>query len=100
MLYNDVKVYTASVDPASLTTELSAEQDVTVTGVAVGDVVLLATHPTAFTTGYELAGARVKDTDVVSLAFMNVSTGTINPGAQTFTFYMLKPFGTTGTVEV
>lgn len=85
-----LSVFTATVNPASVAANTSAEQTFTVTGVAAGDVVVSATKPSAFTAGCGLTGARVSAANTVALTFMNTSAGAIDEASETWTFVVAR----------
>jgi hypothetical protein len=76
-------------DPASVATATTAEQDVTVPGVAVGDIVLCVNKP-SLTTGVGIVNARVKAANTVSLQFVNPTAGAVNPSSETYTVVIGK----------
>lgn len=88
-----VKYYTATFDPAVVAAATSAEQTVTVTGVAAGDIVLAVTKPTA-TAGVGIGNARVTAANTVGLTFINAHTTTVDPASETYSF-VIGRFGTT-----
>ena len=88
---NGVKAlkFTAAFTPAEVAANTTAEQDVTVTGVAVGDVIFV-NKPTA-QAGLGIVGVRVKSTDTVSVTFSNNTATPITPTAsQTYAFGVLR----------
>lgn len=91
-----VLTITKTFDPASVSAATSAEQDVTVTGVKVGDVVLAVNKPTA-TAGVGIVNARVKAADTVSLTFMNATAGAVDPASETYTFVIGRPESTSAS---
>lgn len=83
---------TASVDFASVTSKESGEASITITGALVGDIVFV-TPTTAATTGlmFESNPVIVATADTVVLRATNASAGNINPAAQVFHFFVLRP---------
>lgn len=79
-------VYTVAVDLPSLATTVSDTVPVTVTGVALGDLVVGVVPTTALTAGYHVLGGFVSGTDTVQLFVRNDSGGTVDPASQNFTF--------------
>lgn len=78
--------YAVAVDLPSLATTVSDTVPVTVTGVALADIVLGVVPTTALTAGYHVLGAFVSATDTIQLFVRNDSGSTIDPTSQTFTF--------------
>ena len=80
-----IHVFTASVDPASLATDVSNETSVTRAGVKVGDVVV-GFPPASFETDLVFSGCRVSAADAFLVRVSNASAGTVNGSARTWTF--------------
>jgi hypothetical protein len=78
--------YAVAVDLPSLASASSDTVSVTVTGVALADIVLGVVPTTALTVGYHVLGAFVSAADTVQLFIRNDSASTIDPTSQTFTF--------------
>lgn len=78
---------TASVDFPSITNAETGSATFTVTGAAVGDVIVV--NPPALTTGLGFAGARVTAANTVTVYAVNASAAPINEGAATFTYLWL-----------
>lgn len=74
-----VTIYATTQSPTSVAPNTSAEQAITVTGVATGDLVLV-TKPTA-QAGLILGTARVSATNTVQVTFGNDTAATITPTA-------------------
>lgn len=89
---NLLKVFAVSVtwDPAAVATATTAEQNVTVTGVQVGDIVLAYNKPTN-TAGAMPVNARVSAANTVSVSFVNPTAGSVNPASETWTFVIGRP---------
>jgi hypothetical protein len=89
---NIVSWYAFSVtfDPASVSSATSAEQDITVQGVKVGDIVLAVNKPSA-TAGVGIVNARVKAANTVSLTYMNATAGAVDPASEVYTFIIARP---------
>jgi hypothetical protein len=89
-----VEVYTVSFNPASVNAAITAEQAVTVTGVATTDY-LLAVRPangSSLTAGTFIAGARISAADTVQITFGNVTAGALDPSAAIdYVFIVLRP---------
>jgi len=72
--------YTLTLTPASVAANLTAEQELTVPGLAVGDVVVGVQTP-AWGNATGLCGLRVKTTDKLGATFVNPTAGALVPGA-------------------
>lgn len=84
-------------DPAAVATITTAEQTVTVTGVAVGDFVM-AMKPT-LTTGVTIGNVRVSAANTIAIQFVNPTAGSVNPVSETWQFLILRPeYPVLGTV--
>jgi hypothetical protein len=79
----NIAVYTATVDPASVTAT-SNERDVTIPGVKVGDVVLAVNKPT-LTASLGVVNYRVKAADTVSIQFLAAGVGAVDGASETYT---------------
>jgi len=76
--------------PVEVAANTSAEQDLTVTGVKLGDVISV-NKPTA-QAGLGVVGVRVKSADLVSVTFGNLTATPITPTAsETYTFLVVRP---------
>jgi hypothetical protein len=78
-----IKYYTPTIDPASVAAATSAEQTFTVTGLAVGDVILTVNKPTA-TAGVGIVNARVSAANTLALTFMNATAGALDPASEVY----------------
>lgn len=78
-----IKRYQPTIDPASVAANTSAEQTFTVTGLAVGEVVLAVNKPTA-DAGLGIVGMRVSAADTLALTFMNSTAAAIDAGSETY----------------
>lgn len=79
-----IKKGTASVDFDSITNGETGSKTFTVTGAAVGDVVVV--NPPTLTTGLAFAGAAVTGANTVTVYALNASAAPIDEGAATFTY--------------
>lgn len=77
-------------DPASVATITTAEQDITVPGVKVGDIVMAVNKP-SLTAGLGIVNARVKAANTVSLQFVNPTAGGVDAGSETYTLVIGRP---------
>lgn len=98
---NILKVFaiTKTFDPAAVATITTAEQDVTIVGVKVGDIVLAVNKP-SLTTGVGIVNARVKAADTVSLTFVNPTAGSVDPASEAYTFVIGRPESTSASFSV
>jgi hypothetical protein len=80
---------TVSVNPAEISANASAETDVTISGVAAGDIVILNT-PASLETGLVLSGARVKAANTVSIRLSNITGTAVNGGALDWTYTIIR----------
>lgn len=78
----------ATIDPASVSANTTAEEAFTVEGARDGDMVVV-TKPT-HTAGLGIVNARVSDTDEVSITFMNPTGSGVNPPSETYRFWLMR----------
>ena len=83
-----VFVRTVSVDPASLAGGAAANTDVTVNGVAPGDIVL-AIPPDTLEAGLVFIGSSVPAANTVRIRLYNPTAGAIDGAARTWTLLIL-----------
>lgn len=83
-----IKKISASLSPAEVATVVAAEQDFTVAGLAVGDIVVV--NGPANSTATALCGARVKAANTLSLTYVNPTAGALTPTAGTFTILQFR----------
>lgn len=100
-LGNILKLFaiTKTFDPAAVATITTAEQDVTIVGVKVGDIVIAVNKP-SLTAGVGIVNARVKAADTVSLTFVNPTAGSVDPASETYTFVIARPESTGAAFSV
>lgn len=79
-----IKSGTASVDFGSITDGTTGTATITITGAAVGDVVVV--NPPALTTGLGFAGAVVTGANTLTVYAVNASAAPIDNAAATFTY--------------
>lgn len=79
-----IKSGTASVNLPSISGTATGSATFTVTGAAVGDVVVV--NPPALTTGLVFGGATVTGADTVTVYATNATGTPINEGAQDFVY--------------
>jgi hypothetical protein len=89
---NIVKMFAVSVtwDPAAVATITTAEQNVTVPGVQVGDIVMAWNKPSN-TTGAMPVNCRVSAANTVSVSFVNPTAGSVNPASEAWIFVIARP---------
>jgi len=72
-----IKKYTATIDPASVAANTVASEAFTVTGLAVGDIVIV--NPGVATIG--VAGAKVTGANELTITFVNPTASPIDPAS-------------------
>ena len=82
-ILTDVKLYTPTIDVASVAANTTAEQTFTVTGLRTDDVVLCVIKPT-LSAGLGICGWRVSATDTLAITFNNNTAAPIDPAAQVY----------------
>lgn len=89
---NILKMYAVQItfDPANVLTVATAEQDITVPGVQVGDIVLTVSKP-SHTSGVTICNTRVKAADTISVQFVNPTAGGVNAASETYTIVIARP---------
>jgi hypothetical protein len=88
--HNPIRVYTVTaLDLASVAANTTAEQDLTVTGVATTDVLVGVNKPTC-SAGLGIAGARIKAADTIAVTFVNATAAPIDVAAETWIFTTIK----------
>lgn len=92
-LWRAIIEYEVTYDPASIAANTTAEDAVTVTGVAAGDEILAVVKPT-LTAGVAPVHARVSAADTVQVTWVNATAGAVDPGSETYKFIVLKERGT------
>jgi hypothetical protein len=86
-----LKRYTPTLSPAAVAANTTAEQTFTVTGLAVGDVVIAVNKPTA-QAGLSIAGYRVSAVNTLAITFGNHTGASITPTAgQTYELLVWRP---------
>lgn len=87
-VFDVVASVTATVDPACLIDAAGASTDVTVTGAALGDFVLVAPKVDVVDV---LVDARVTAANVVTIRVQNESGATVNLASSTWNLLVLRP---------
>ena len=78
-----------SINPASVATITTAEQDFTLNGVKVGDMVYVSKP--SLDAGLGIANARVKSADTISITFVNPTAGGVDAAAETWNILVIRP---------
>lgn len=81
-------VFTAALAPASVAANTSAEEEFTVTGVAITDKIFV--NGPAPLAGTGIVNVRASNTDKVSITFMNTTAGGLVPTAGDYTFFAIR----------
>lgn len=84
-----IKSGTISVNPASIATLTSAETAVTISGAAVGDIVIMNV-PASLETGLAYGGARVSAADTVQVRLSNMTAGPVDGTARDWTYTIIR----------
>lgn len=79
---------TVTVNPGNHTAVTSVNTDVTVTGLATTDVVMVV-PPVTLEAGIAVQGAYVSSTDTLRIRTTNASAGAIDPASATWTWVVL-----------
>jgi hypothetical protein len=89
--HNPIRVYTnTDVDLAQVATITTAEQDITITGLATTDVLLHASC-NAHTAGLGYGNARIKAANTLAVQITNPTAGALTPAANaTWTVAVIK----------
>jgi hypothetical protein len=82
------EIVTVNFNPASVAINTTAEQTITVPGVAVGDVVFV--NRQRHDAGLGIVGARVSAANTVSVVFSNNTGTAIDAVASDFTFLIMR----------
>lgn len=84
-------IVSVAVTPASVAAATSAEQTFTVSGLAVGDFVSVAT--TASTgNATAITSARVSAANTLAIRFINPTAGALTPAADTYLVYVARGY--------
>jgi hypothetical protein len=93
----EMGIVTFTYDPASQATIDTDEDTVTVTGLRVGDFVIV-NKPT-HTDGVGLTDARVTAADTLSVTWVNPTAGAVDPASETYTLLWFRPDSTRNSVQ-
>ena len=91
-----IMVVDKTFDAANVLANVTAEQDVTVAGVNVGDFVFA--NPQSFNAGLGVVGARAKSANTIALTYSNNTGSAINAASMTIRFLIIRPEATGNTV--
>jgi trimeric autotransporter adhesin len=82
----------ASITPASVTSQICTEQSFTVSGITTGDVLLSVLQPSTSSPGLNIAigGFRVSAANTVAVQFCNVSRNNSTPTSGVYTFALMR----------
>ena len=83
---------TASITPASVSSQSCIEQSFSVSGITTGDVLLSVLQPSTTSPGTNIAigGFRVSAANTVAVQFCNVSRNNSTPTSGTYTFALMR----------
>ena len=89
--HNPIRVYSnTDVDLAEVATNTTAEQDITITGLATTDI-LLGASCSAHTAGLCYGNARIKAANTLAVQIANPTAGALTPSANaTWTVAVIK----------
>lgn len=83
-----VRIYTATIDPASVAANTTAEQTFTVTGLTTSDVVFV-NKPTA-TAGLGIVNARVTAANTLGITFSNNTGSPIDAASESYKVFAFR----------
>ena len=84
----NIRIYSQSLDVASVAAATSAEQTFTVTGLTTADKVFV-NKPTA-SAGLGVVNARASAANTLALTFMNATAVAIDPAAETYQIIAIR----------
>lgn len=93
-----IYLISASLTPAAIATITTAEQTFTVTGLKVGDHVVV--NPPSITAGTGIAAARVSAANTLAITFVNPTVGSLTPAAGTYTIVVTRPAGAVAATAI
>ena len=91
-------VISQSINVASVAINTTAEQTFTVPGLKTGDMVFV-NKPSA-SAGLGIVNCRVSAADTLAITFVNATGGAIDPAAETYLIFWLRPEKTGSAVNV
>jgi|688.fasta_scaffold24362_10 hypothetical protein len=77
-------------NPAAVAAATTVEQTVTIPGLRPGDYLGELTKPT-LTAGVCVVNTRVSAADTLAITWANVTAGSIDPPAETYSLYVMRP---------
>lgn len=86
-----ISVIEASLTPAEVATVVAPAQTFTVTGVKLGDTIIV--NPPAQTAGVAITNAYVSAADTISIQFVNPTAGALTPAAGTHVITVVRHEG-------
>lgn len=86
----EVRRYSQALDVASVAANTSAEQTFTVTGLAVGDIIVAVNKP-SLSAGLVVGNARVSAANTLALTFGNLTASPIDPASETYLIIAFRP---------
>ncbi len=95
---NVLKMFAVSltINPASVAANTTAEQTFALTGLAVGDMVLVSKP--SLSAGLSVGDARVSAANTIAITFENHTAGAIDAGSETYQVLVIRPEGALGNV--
>jgi hypothetical protein len=88
--FNKLCFVQASLNVASVAINTTAEQDFTIPGLEVGDVIVSINKP-SLNAGLGIVNWRVKAANTLSIQFVNATGGAIDPAAETYDIVVARP---------
>ena len=79
-----------SLTPVAVAANITAEQNFTITGLLVGDIVRMSSNA-AQTAGVIISSARVSATDTLTVSFGNLTAGSLTPVAGIYSLLIHRP---------
>lgn len=83
-----MRSYQATLDPASVAANTSAEQTFTVSGLTTDDNVVV--NKPSVTAGIGIVNARVSAANTLAITFMNSTAGAIDPASEQYEITAIK----------
>lgn len=78
-----------TVDPANLAANSSAETELTISGAAVGDMIIFNV-PASLEAGLAFSGARVSAADTVQLRLSNVTGSGVDGASRSWSYLVIR----------
>jgi len=83
-------VYSATINPASVSASVISEEAFTVTGVRTDDHILSVTHGDIVGTGIGVLDVRISAANTIAITFSNDATGSVNIASSTWEFLIMR----------